>query len=65
MRKLIALLCVSLLTLSAAAQQKNGNLFPYNYAIDDLDNGLRLVTIPTDFPNMIALYIVVQTGSRN
>src|SRR3989441_1665352 len=65
MRKLIALLCVSLLALSTAAQQKNGNLFPYNYAIDDLDNGLRLVTIPTDFPNMIALYIVVQAGSRN
>src|SRR2546427_8784352 len=65
MRKLIALLCVSLLALSTAAQQKNGNLFPYNYAIDDLDNGLRLVTIPTDFPNMIALYILVQAGSRN
>src|SRR5437867_12326694 len=65
MRKLIALLCVSLLALSTAAQQKNGNLFPYNYAIDDLDNGLRLVTIPTDFPNMIALYIVVRAGSRN
>src|SRR2546422_9831699 len=65
MRKLIALVCVSLLALSTAAQQKNGNLFPYNYAIDDLDNGLRLVTIPTDFPNMIALYIVVQAGSRN
>ena len=25
----------------------------------------RLVTVPTDFPNMVALYIVVQTGSRN
>src|SRR5215217_7958212 len=40
-------------------------IFPYQYYIDDLPNGLRLVTVPTDFPNLVALYIVVQTGSRN
>jgi zinc protease len=45
--------------------QSPGNLFPYPYTVDDLDNGLRLVTVPTDYPNMVALYIVVQTGSRN
>ena len=50
---------------AAPAQQKETKLFPYNYSIDDLENGLRLVTVPTDFPNMVALYIVVQTGSRN
>ncbi|HYY56548.1 MAG TPA: pitrilysin family protein [Pyrinomonadaceae bacterium] len=44
------------------AQRK---LFPYAYTIDDLPNGLRLVTIPTDYPNLVALYIVVSTGSRN
>jgi zinc protease len=63
MKKLIALL----LGFSAIipAQQKETKLFPYDYTIDDLDNGLRLVTVPTDFPNMVALYIVVQAGSRN
>ncbi len=45
--------------------QQARKLFPYNYAIDDLPNGLRLVTVPTDYPNLVALYIVVQTGSRN
>jgi zinc protease len=40
-------------------------VFPYAYAIDDLPNGLRLVTVPTDHPNLVALYIVVRTGSRN
>jgi zinc protease len=49
----------------ALAQQKSRKLFPYNYTIDDLPNGLRLVTVPTDYPNLVALYIVVQTGSRN
>jgi zinc protease len=40
-------------------------IFPYPYKIDDFPNGLRLVTIPTDYPNVVALYIVVQVGSRN
>ncbi len=46
-------------------EQKAQKLFPYNYSIDDLPNGLRLITVPTDYPNLVALYIVVQTGSRN
>jgi zinc protease len=46
-------------------QQKQSSIFPYKYTIDDLDNGLRLITIPTDYPNLVALYIVVAAGSRN
>src|SRR5712691_5903996 len=56
------LLCLPLLALS---QQKSRKLFPYSYTIDDLPNGLRLITVPTDYPNLVALYIVVSTGSRN
>jgi zinc protease len=59
---LLLLLC---LPLSIMAQGKERKIFPYNYTIDDMPNGLRLVTIPTDYPNLVALYIVVQTGSRN
>jgi zinc protease len=58
----LLLLC---LPLAVWAQTKERKIFPYNYTIDDLPNGLRLVTIPTDYPNLVALYIVVQTGSRN
>jgi len=39
--------------------------FPFAYTQQDLPNGLRLVTIPTDSPNLVSIYIVVQTGSRN
>ena len=52
-------------TKAAAAQPKEQKLFPYQYSTDDLPNGLRLITVPTDYPNLVALYIVVQTGSRN
>ena len=53
------------LRIVTTALQKETQLFPYKYTMDDLENGLRLVTVPTDYPNMVALYIVVQAGSRN
>ncbi len=40
-------------------------IFPYPYVQEDLPNGLRLITIPTDYPNIVSLFIVVGTGSRN
>ncbi|MBI3667586.1 MAG: insulinase family protein, partial [Acidobacteria bacterium] len=40
-------------------------IFPFPYSIDDLENGLRLITVRTSFPNLASLYIVVQAGSRN
>jgi zinc protease len=40
-------------------------IFPYAYEQRDFSNGLRLVTIPTDYPNVVSVFIVVQTGSRN
>jgi zinc protease len=49
----------------AAPQPKEQKIFPYQYTIDELPNGLHLLTVPTDYPNLVALYIVVRTGSRN
>lgn len=64
MKKLVvAFLSLGLLMpLNASADSK---IFPYKYFMDDLPNGLRVVTVPTDYPNIVALYIVVGTGSRN
>jgi zinc protease len=53
--------CLPLLTLA----QKSRKAFAYDYTIDNLPNDLRLITVPTDYPSLVALYIVVQTGSRN
>jgi zinc protease len=65
MRLIIVLCLLVCVPVMALAQQKSRRLFPYNYTIDDLPNGLKLITVPTDYPNLVALYIVVQTGSRN
>jgi zinc protease len=56
------LLACAALCLAAQPAQK---VFPYDYSQEDLPNGLRLITVPTDYPNIVAVYIVVQTGSRN
>jgi zinc protease len=40
-------------------------IFPYPSAIKDLENGLRVVTVSTGYPDVVALYIVVNVGSRN
>jgi zinc protease len=42
-----------------------GKIFPYPYVQQDLPNGLRLIAVPTDYPNIVSLYIVVGTASRN
>ncbi len=49
--------------LETTAQTRK--VFPYQYKVDDLPNGLRVVTVPTDYPNLVALYTVVGAGSRN
>ncbi len=54
-----------LAALLGCASKPAAKIFPFPYSIDDLSNGLRFITVPTGLPNIVALYIVVQTGSRN
>ena len=51
--------------LSACGAEQRSELFPYEFQLDDLPNGLRLVTVPTDYPDIVALHVLVNTGSRN
>jgi zinc protease len=58
-------LLLAITACAAFAANGPGKVFPYAYTQEDLPNGLRLVVVPTDFPNIVAHYVVVQTGSRN
>src|SRR5438477_4887050 len=60
--RLLAAVCCAAIAFAAQSPRK---VFPYVYSQEDLPNGLRLVTVPTDYPNIVAVFIVVQTGSRN
>src|SRR6185503_13433522 len=64
MKSLAVSIIVLAMTLPIAGQSAK-KVFPHNFFIDDLPNGLRLITVPTDYPNIVALYIVVNAGSRN
>src|SRR5687768_10592891 len=62
-RILMAALC-ALMPLAAFAQA-TGDILPFKAAEKTLPNGLKVIVVPTGFPNIVALYIPVQTGSRN
>ena len=41
------------------------DLLPFKAAEKLLPNGLKVIVVPTGFPNLVSLHIPVQTGSRN
>lgn len=40
-------------------------IFDLPYHQRDLDNGLRVIVVPTDYPDIVTLQIPMQVGSRN
>jgi zinc protease len=55
---------------NAAAQQKSAgpataDILPFKATETTLPNGLKVIVVPTGFPNIVSLQIPVQTGSRN
>jgi zinc protease len=60
--KLPLLLCAATALFAAGPPSK---VFPFPYTQEDLPNGLRLITVPAEFPNIVSVFVVVQTGSRN
>ena len=52
-----SLLVLAAAALTLAAQPKK--IFPYEYTQEDLPNGMRLITVPTDYANIVAVHISV------
>src|SRR4029078_4572655 len=73
MRFLRLALCAMMLPIlaSGAPTKKivnttsNDNILPFQFSERTLPNGLKVVAVPTGFPNIVAVYINVQTGSHN
>jgi zinc protease len=66
-RFLTAVLCAVALPVSAFAQGSAAasDILPFKATEKTLDNGLKVIVVPTGFPNLVSLQIPVQTGSRN
>lgn len=70
---ILAAMLVCLLPLSSLGAEKEtattgprkGDILPFKVTEKTLANGLRVIIVPTGFPDIVALHIPVQTGSRN
>src|SRR5512142_1688011 len=47
------------------AAARSDRILPFAASEKTLGNGLRVIVVPTGFPNIVSLQIPVQTGSRN
>lgn len=50
---------------AAGATRARGDVLPFPAVERTLPNGLKVIVVPTGFPNIVSLQIPVQTGSRN
>ncbi len=64
-RLLSAVVLACAVCVPAIAADTGSRIFDMPYLMRDLDNGLRVVVVPTDYPDIVSLQIPVQTGSRN
>ncbi|MDH3532812.1 MAG: insulinase family protein, partial [Gammaproteobacteria bacterium] len=72
MKRLVMLMPLLLLaaacskpTDDAAADAAAADIFDIPYLMRDLDNGLRVIVVPTAYPDIVTIQVPVQTGSRN
>ncbi|MGZ4777906.1 MAG: M16 family metallopeptidase [Thermoanaerobaculia bacterium] len=74
MRLPIMLLCAVLVPMIASAatatkkpalKDTSDNILPFKATEKTFPNGLKVIVVPTGFPNIVAIQIPVQTGSRN
>lgn len=49
----------------AQSSSAKADLLPFKATEKTLANGLKVIIVPTGFPNLVSLQIPVQTGSRN
>ncbi|MEA2491033.1 MAG: zinc protease, partial [Acidobacteriota bacterium] len=66
--RILATVATLVLSMTALAQQgatTTGDILPFKATEKTLANGLKVIVVPTGFPNIVSIQIPVQTGSRN
>ena len=58
------LLATAALSLAMTADLQS-QVLPFKATEKTLPNGLKVIVVPTGFPNIVSLQIPVQSGSRN
>ena len=62
---LLALSLPALAAPAAPAAPASRDVLPFKATEKTLPNGLKVIVVPTGFPNLVSVQIPVQTGSRN
>src|SRR3954453_21354545 len=65
LRTLLVTCALMLPLIAGAAEKSSDNILPFHATEKTLANGLKVIVVPTGFPNIVSLQIPVQTGSRN
>ncbi|HEY2828684.1 MAG TPA: insulinase family protein, partial [Thermoanaerobaculia bacterium] len=50
---------------SAPPKESSSPILPFDATEKTLANGLKVIIVPTGFPNVVSVYTTMQTGSRN
>jgi zinc protease len=67
MSRFLSLACALLFLLAVplGLRSQGSKVFPYDFKVEVLSNGLKVVCVPLSNPNIIAFYTIVRSGSRN
>jgi len=63
-KHLLSAMCL-LLFLSLPLVAQSSEIFPFDYKVEELPNGFKIVSIPLPNPHIISYYTIVRSGSRN
>ncbi len=66
-RVLMLLVCALVLpaAFAATAKKTSAPILPFAATEKTLANGLKVIIVPTGFPNVVSVFTTMQTGSRN
>ena len=56
---------VGMTSMLSAQSNASRDVLPFRATETTLANGLKVIVVPTGFPNLVSIQIPVQTGSRN
>lgn len=62
---ILGLSACSSTTEQVSETQQNNKVFSQDYVLEELDNGLRVMIVKTDYPDVVSLQIPVSVGSRD
>ena len=62
---LLGLSACSSTTEDVTKTQSNNKVFSQDYVLEELDNGLKVMIVKTDYPDVVSLQIPVSVGSRD